>query len=138
MPHPIDPDLCGAPPQLATTDNWAAGSAWNTTRSSYYHARKSKGLGMNLKAVAQALIDEGYDPAVELIKIVQSRELPAEIQARFLNELIGYYQPKVKAVEISGPGKGPIEIAFTPEQARAIAEEYLVATAEERDAGEAV
>lgn len=92
---------------------------------------------MNLKAVAQALIDEGYDPAVELVRIVQSGELPAEVQARFLNELITYYQPKVKAIEISGKGGGPIELAFTPEQARAIAEEYLAAQAEEQDAGEA-
>ena len=61
----------------------------------------------------------------------QSHLLEPDLRARFLNELIQYYQPKRKAVEHSGVDGGPIAVtAVSPEQAARIAREYLLAAEE--------
>lgn len=75
------------------------------------HLRTSKSSArINLKAVAEVLAEEGLDPTVELIKIVKTGKLPIEVQARTLTTLMEFYQPKRKAVEVSGVGGGPIKI----------------------------
>jgi hypothetical protein len=64
-------DLAGAPPKLATLDDLAIPTAAKTGRA--YPASKSAITSraphrINLKAVIEACIDEGLDPAVEIAK----------------------------------------------------------------------
>lgn len=75
------------------------------------HTRTAKSNArINLKAVAEVLAEEGLDPTVELVKIVRTGKLPIEVQARTLTTLMEFYQPKRKAVEVSGIGGGPIKV----------------------------
>lgn len=88
---------------------------------------KKATTGINLRSVAEALIERGLDPAVELVRVVQEGKLEPEVHARFLNELLQYTQPKLKSVEVKA------KIAATAfdvndDQARRIAEEFLKAT----------
>ena len=88
---------------------------------------------INLKSVAEVLEARGMDPTEALVNILQpmdeegnalSCRLPPDIQARILNELLQYTQPKLKSIEI----RGRLGVAgFNPsdEQARAMAEEFL-------------
>jgi hypothetical protein len=118
-------DLAGAPPRLATAEDLeAAGPATGRT-----HAKRvsSKQPGrINLKAVADALIEEGLDPAVELTRILKGEPMfddagnpvlhpitgehqraylvDADTRVRTLNEMLQYTQPKLKAVEVKVSG----------------------------------
>lgn len=126
-------ELNGAPPQLASAaDLQAAGP---NTRSTHEIQRSSKNpTRLNLRRVVEALEEEGLDPAVELIRVVKDPSmLEPDVRARFLNELVQYYAPKVKAVELSGPNGGAIPVAaISAEQAEKIAREYLIAQAANR------
>ena len=114
-------DLAGAPPQLATSQDLiganepAVGNSHPASRSAKQPNR------INLKAVAEACIEEGLDPATEIIKAL-SRSVPlvrngapvmdddgkpvmvplvdSDTRLRTLNELLQYTQPKLKAVEV--------------------------------------
>lgn len=124
-------DLAGAPPKLATMDDLAVPTAAKPSRA---HAsnkssstKKGGELKINLKAVAQALVDEGFDPAVEIISILKKQvpvydnsglpkidsktkapimrdALDPDTKLRMLNELLQYTQPKLKAVEMKVSG----------------------------------
>jgi len=122
-------ELAGDVPQERRPDTFASyhTPSPRTTHSAQVTSRNRTRL--NLRSVVEALEDEGLDPAVELVRIARDPDaLDPETRARFLNELIQYYQPKVKAVEISGRNGGPIAVAaVSPEQAAAIAREYLLA-----------
>ena len=80
---------------------------------------------INLRTVAEACVDEGLDPAVEIpkalnAKIPLKREgkqvydengdpvmvhlLDAETRLRTMSELLQYIQPKLKAVEVKMSG----------------------------------
>jgi hypothetical protein len=48
--------------------------------------------------VAEALAEEGLDPATELIRIIQAGYLEPEVQASILNELLQYTHPSLKAL----------------------------------------
>jgi hypothetical protein len=52
--------------------------------------------------VAEALAEEGLDPATELIRIIQAGSLEPKVQASILNELLQYTQPKLKSIEVKG------------------------------------
>lgn len=121
-------DLAGAPPKMATVDDLeAAGPDTSSTdaRQRSYSRKGGAAAGIshriNLKAVAEALIDEGLDPAVEIAKalnkqiplfkngvqVFDDNGLPVMVPAvdpdtrlRTLNELLQYTQPKLKAVEV--------------------------------------
>jgi len=71
-------------------------------------SKKNKG-GINLRKVAEVLEAEGLDPTVEIVRVVQGDLLEADVKARVLLELLGYCQPKLKAVEHTGPNGGPIQ-----------------------------
>lgn len=123
-------ELNGAPPKLASSEDLQAAGA--NTHSTYESLRASKNpTRLNLRRVVEVLEDEGLDPVAELVKIVKNPSvLEPEVRARFLNEMVQYYQPKVKAVELSGPGGGAIAVAaISAEQAEKIAREYLIASA---------
>lgn len=84
-------------------------------------------MGINLKAVAEALREAGMDPAVEMINILK-RQVPvrdvngkpridpetkqpmmvdavdADTKLRMLNEMLQYTQPKLKSVEMKVSG----------------------------------
>lgn len=124
-------DLAGAPPKLATLDDLEVptvakpGRAHASNKSS--STKKGGELKINLKAVAQALVDEGYDPAVEIISILKKQvpvydnngvprfdqvtkkpimrdALDPDTKLRMLNEMLQYTQPKLKAVEMKISG----------------------------------
>ena len=124
-------DLAGAPPKLATLDDLEVptvakpGRAHASNKSS--STKKGGELKINLKAVAAALIDEGYDPAVEIISILKKQvpiydnngvpkidpktkqpimrdALDPDTKLRMLNEMLQYTQPKLKAVEMKISG----------------------------------
>jgi hypothetical protein len=124
-------DLAGAPPKLATLDDLEIptvakpGRAHASNKSS--STKKGGELKINLKAVAQALVDEGYDPAVEIISILKKQvpvydnngvprfdqvtkkpimrdALDPDTKLRMLNEMLQYTQPKLKAVEMKISG----------------------------------
>lgn len=80
---------------------------------------------INLKAVAEACIDEGLDPAAEIARVLQASTpltkngkevlddngnpimvplVDADTRLRTLNELLQYVQPKLKSVEVKMSG----------------------------------
>lgn len=91
---------------------------------------------INLKAVAEVLAERGYDPTVEILKLLdpgvdeEGNPLPssidADVRGRLWNELLQYTQPKLKSIEV----KGKIAAAgfdVSDDQARRLAEEFLKA-----------
>lgn len=73
---------------------------------------------MNLKAVADVLREKGFDPTVELVKILKDpNALPTDIRARMLTTLMEYVHPKKKSVELTGAEGGPIQIENISDQA---------------------
>lgn len=117
-------DLAGAPPKLATLDDLDIPTS--PKRSSYAQMRKSKKpFGINLKQVAEACMDEGLDPAVEIAKALKAMvplfrsgkqvfdengkpvmvpALDTDTRMRTLNEFLQYTQPKLKSVEVKMSG----------------------------------
>nr|BDD47858.1 hypothetical protein 30 [Burkholderiaceae bacterium] len=91
--------LNGAPPKFATSQDLETGGL--RSGDTYISKRTSRKPGkINLRAVADALVQEGLDPAAELIRIVKSGTLDAKTQASVLNELLQYTQPKLKAIQM--------------------------------------
>lgn len=122
--------LAGEPPQLATTQDYNGANPPLTGRThakqtSYSNKIDSVRHRINLRSVAEACIDEGLDPAVEIPKALNAKVplmregkqvydengdpvmvhlLDAEVRLRTLNELLQYIQPKLKAVEVKMSG----------------------------------
>lgn len=123
-------DLAGDVPQLATVQDLQGA---NTPATGRQHAKQisssTKARGshrINLKAVADALIDEGLDPATELTRILKGELMyddagnpvlhpitgehqrtyliDSDTRVRTLNEMLQYTQPKLKAVEVKVSG----------------------------------
>jgi hypothetical protein len=121
-------ELAGAPPKLATADDLAFPTAAKTGRT---HAKqitsqkKGRDMRINLKAVIEACIDEGLDPAVEIAKALKATTpmirgghpvldhegktimvplLDMDTRMRTLNEFLQYTQPKLKSVEVKLSG----------------------------------
>ena len=115
-------DLAGAPPQLATSQDLIGANEPLVGRQ--YPSKRSGKIPhlINLKAVAEALIDEGLDPAAEIARVLKGRPMvddngnpvidpvtgqevmehlvDPEIRLRTLNSLLEFVQPKLKAVEV--------------------------------------
>lgn len=121
-------ELAGAPPRMATADDLqAAGADTSSTHARQISAstKHQSPHRINLKAVAEACMDEGLDPAVEITKAL-NKQIPlfkagqqvfddnglpvmvhlvdADTRLRTLNELLQYTQPKLKAVEVKMSG----------------------------------
>lgn len=124
-------DLAGAPPKLATLSDLdrptepKPSRKYAVNRSS--SSKQGGALRINLKAVSEALVDEGLDPTVEIIRILKS-EIPVrdangvprvdpktkqplmvpaldpDTRMRMMNELLQYTQPKLKSVEMKVSG----------------------------------
>lgn len=119
-------ELAGAPPKMATVDDLeAAGANTSSTHARQISAATKGHPRINLKAVAEACIEEGLDPAVEITKalnkqiplfkdgrqVFDDNGLPVMVHVvdqdtrlRTLNELLQYTQPKLKAVEVKMSG----------------------------------
>jgi hypothetical protein len=118
-------ELAGAPPRLATADDLQSGGVPHASAHAKQRSSK-KPMGINLKMVSEALIEEGLDPTIEMIKILK-KELPVldangkprvnkdgtpmmrpalddDTKLRTLNELLQYTQPKLKSVEMKVSG----------------------------------
>jgi LPS O-antigen subunit length determinant protein (WzzB/FepE family) len=87
--------------------------------------KKGRDMRINLKAVAEACIEEGLDPAVEIAKALKATIpmmrngmqvfddngvavmvplLDVDTRMRTLNEFLQYTQPKLKSVEVKMSG----------------------------------
>lgn len=111
---------------MATSEVFASAHG-QPTRGAHDAARQSKTVNkINLKAVAEALIDEGLDPAAEIARILKGRPMlddngnplvdpvtgqevmqhlvDEEVRLRTLNTLLEFTQPKLKAVEVKMSG----------------------------------
>ena len=121
-------ELAGAPPKMASVaDLEAAGPRTGRTHAKQTTSEGKGGdLRINLKAVSAALVDEGFDPAVEITKILKGEvmtdddgkpvvhpvtgevmrtyRVDADVRLRMLNEVLQYTQPKLKAVEMKVSG----------------------------------
>ena len=119
-------DLAGAPPQLATSQDLIGANEPLVGRGHAVHTsganKPGNSVRLNLKAVAEALIDEGLDPATEIARVLRGRPLlddngnqvidsvtglpvmehlvDPEVRLRTLNSLLEFTQPKLKAVEV--------------------------------------
>jgi hypothetical protein len=62
-------------------------------------------------AVAAALKKLGADPFAELVALARATEDDL-VKARIWLDLAQYVAPKLKALEISGPNQGPIQMEF--------------------------
>ena len=128
----VDSELVGDVPRLATVHDRVGANPPLSGRSDV-GKRTSKGKGgvlgnpkINLKAVAEALIDEGLDPATEIARVLKGRvlldangvpvkdpvtgepvvehQVDTETRLRTLNSLLEFTQPKLKAVEVKMSG----------------------------------
>ena len=121
-------DLAGAPPKLATMDDLAFPTSAKTGRAhpvSKSASTSSAPHRINLRAVAEACIEEGLDPAVEIAKALKATIpmmrngmqvfddngvavmvplLDVDTRMRTLNEFLQYTQPKLKSIEVKMSG----------------------------------
>ena len=125
-------DLAGSAPAMATLQDLKGANPFFGGRGHAVAQSKSNKKGsklrmrINLVAVAEALSAEGLDPAIEMVRILQSQvplmtrggapvidedgepimvdALDADTKLRTLNEMLQYTQPKLKAVELKISG----------------------------------
>ena len=121
-------DLAGAPPKLATMDDRAFPTSAKTGRAHPVSKSASTSRAphrINLRAVAEACIEEGLDPAVEIAKALKATIpmmrgghqvldnegkavmiplLDVDTRMRTLNEFLQYTQPKLKSIEVKMSG----------------------------------
>lgn len=120
-------ELNGAPPRLASSaDLQAAGPKSNRRHAIETSTGNKYPLKINLLAVAEALVEEGLDPAIEFARVLKGRVLYDEdgkqiidpttgapvrryaieedVRVRMLSEILQYTQPKLKAVEVKLSG----------------------------------
>lgn len=125
-----DRELVGDVPKLATVQDLAGANEPLTGRRHPKQISASTKPNakhrINLKAVSEALIEEGLDPAVEITRILKGeikrddkgnpvmhpitgepvREylVDPDTRLRTLNEVLQYTQPKLKAIEVKMSG----------------------------------
>jgi hypothetical protein len=115
-------DLRGAPPELKRLKHY---DDFEPREHAASVTSKRPGR-INLKHVAEALLDEGLDPAAEIARVL-TEKVPArdrqgmtvvdengepvmidavdpDTRLRVLNEMLQYIQPKLKAVEVKMSG----------------------------------
>jgi hypothetical protein len=128
----------GLPSNVKGTSGFLADNGGDNGAGKNRHipeSRSSRRPGrINLKAVAEVLAERGLDPTEAIIDILQPTDpetgealpcrLDADVQARVLNELLQYTQPKLKSIEVKG-SIGVKAFDVNDEQAKRIAEEFL-------------
>ena len=114
-------ELAGAPPRLASAEDLECAGP-RTGRTHAVQVSSPSKTRLNRKAVAEALLDEGLDPATEIARVLRGRPLlddngnevidpvtglpvmehlvDPEVRLRTLNSLLEFTQPKLKAVEV--------------------------------------
>lgn len=128
----VDPELAGDVPKLATVQDRMGSNPPPSGRDGPARASAKGKNGkdgtpkINLKAVAEALMDEGLDPAVEIARVLKGRPVldangkavkdpvtgeplvehlvEPDVRLRTLNSLLEFTQPKLKAVEVKMSG----------------------------------
>jgi hypothetical protein len=118
-------ELAGAPPRLASAEDLESAGPRTGVQHPIQRS-SSKPLGINLRAVSEALVEEGLDPAVEFARVLRGRpavdaggnpvidpvtgdqarvyEIDTDVRVRMLSEILQYTQPKLKAVEVKMSG----------------------------------
>ena len=72
-------------------------------------AGRKKGTGN--RATVAAILDElGCDPIEGMALLANDKKTKPELRGRMFAELAKYRWPQLKAIEMSGPGGGPIEL----------------------------
>lgn len=69
---------------------------------------------MNRKAIIDRLDELGYDPIEEMVAIASDPLTPRDERARLASDLAGYCYPKMKSVEVSGPGGESLFAQLSP------------------------
>lgn len=115
----------GEPPTMATVGDFQGSNEKPRGRGVTDRSPREKGR-INLKAVAEACMEEGLDPAVEILRVLTTKvpvldrngqpvlgedgkpmmvdRVDPDTRLRTLNELLNYTQPKLKAVEVKMSG----------------------------------
>lgn len=128
----VDHDTVGDVPRMATVNDFMGSNPVTSGRKGA-GSRTSKGKGgpealpkINLKAVAEALVDEGLDLSTEIARVlkgvpvldadgnpvldprtgqpVMQHLVDADTRLRTMNTLLEFVQPKLKAVEVKMSG----------------------------------
>ena len=71
--------------------------------------------GSEIKRNLAEMLDEmGCNPFLGLAQIAQNPKTPVAIVRLALADLAGYLKPKLKSVELTGAGGGPIQLDASP------------------------
>lgn len=122
-------ELNGEAPQLATVQDLAGANAPLTGRQHPAQRSLARYPGtpkINLRQVAEACLEEGLDPATEIVRVLRGRpmvddagnevidpatgapvmvhDVESDVRLRTLNSLLEFVQPKLKAVEVKMSG----------------------------------
>jgi hypothetical protein len=126
MPTPArHADLAGAPPQMASITDLTTTPEMHSGRPALKRKAKRPNR-INLTYVAEACAEAGLDPSKEIVRILQAKRvvtdrsgavvvnpdgtpvtedmIDPDTKLRTLNELLGYVQPKLKAVAVKVSG----------------------------------
>ena len=63
------------------------------------------------RLIAETLQAEHVDPIIGMARMAKNTKLAPELRFRAYAQLAEYLHPKRKAVELSAPGGGPVELA---------------------------
>lgn len=55
----------------------------------------------------------GYHPVKAMAEIAHNKDAPLELQGRMHAEVANYVCPKLKAVEVTGEGGGPLKLKIS-------------------------
>ena len=103
----------GGPPRGGTVPHHANVFVGVTNRAGANRGNR-KETTMDLKGVAEVLTEQGYDPTLEMVKVLKGTQdpdrpedpeakvytVPAQVRLQFANELLKYVHPQRKAMDV--------------------------------------
>ena len=80
--------------------------------------KKNGGLlpRLDRRSIAETLAKLSCDPIEGMVLIAQDDKNRPELRGRMFAELAQYVYPKLRAIELSGPGGGPVELNVSPSE----------------------